>query len=187
MMPNIADDLKNALSSVVSGVGDVVSTVQNVTRKNVVELLQGVGNVAAAGFQTIDQVVGEGLETIASTGVSLTEGASGLVRGVIDGAKDAGVNATEAAGEAASQAVKTASKVGGDVGGVAVSSVQGAIAAAGDIGADSGELAKSAVMGTLRAADEIGSEAGGIVRKALLSVAALPHDIIDALLNGKTE
>lgn len=48
-------------------------------------------------------------------------------------------------------------------------------------------LAKSAVMGTLKAADEIGSEAGGIVRKALLNAAALPHDIIDALLTGKNE
>ncbi|MDP3955049.1 MAG: hypothetical protein Q8Q15_01665 [bacterium] len=68
-----------------------------------------------------------------------------------------------------------------------ISSVSGAIQAAGDIGADSGELAKSAVMGTLKAADEIGSEAGSIVRKALLNAAALPHDIIDALLTGKTE
>lgn len=70
---------------------------------------------------------------------------------------------------------------------MSISSVQGAIQAAEDIGEDSGELAKSAVMGTLKAADEIGSEAGGIVRKALLNAAALPHDIIDALLTGKTE
>lgn len=171
----------------VSGAGDVASTVQNVARENVVRLLQGTGNVAAAGFQTVDQVVGESLEIIASTGASLTDGVAGLVRGVVDGAKDAGVNAVQAAGEAASQAVKTASKVGGDVGAVAISSVEGAIQAAGDIGEDSGELAKSAVKGTLKAADEIGSEAGSIVRKALLNAAALPHDIIDALLTGKTE
>ena len=42
-------------------------------------------------------------------------------------------------------------------------------------------------MGSLRAADEIGSEAGSIARKALLNAAALPHDVIDALLTGKTE
>lgn len=186
-MPNLTDDLKNALASVVSGAGDVVSTVQNVARENVVKLLQDAGDVATTGLQTIDQVVGEGLETISSTGASLTDGVTGLIRGVIDGAKDTGVNTTEAAGEAASQAVKTASKVGGDIGAVAISSVEGAIAAAGDISADSGELAKSAVMGTLKAADEIGSEAGGIVRKALLNAAALPHNIIDALLTGKTE
>lgn len=42
-------------------------------------------------------------------------------------------------------------------------------------------------MGTLKAADEIGSEAGSVVRKALLNAASLPHDIIDALLTGKTD
>ena len=42
-------------------------------------------------------------------------------------------------------------------------------------------------MGTLQAADEVGSEAGSLVRKALLNAVALPHDIIDALLTGKTE
>lgn len=42
-------------------------------------------------------------------------------------------------------------------------------------------------MGALNAADEIGSEAGAIVRKALLGAAALPHDVIDALLTGKTD
>ncbi|KKT73987.1 MAG: hypothetical protein UW69_C0051G0001, partial [Microgenomates group bacterium GW2011_GWA2_44_7] len=62
---------------------------------------------------------------------------------------------------------------------------EGAIKAAGDIGADSGELAKGAVLGVLKAADEIGSEAGGIVKKALLGAVSLPHDIIDALLNGQ--
>ena len=186
-MSNLTDDLKNALSSAVSGVGDVTSTVQNVARENIVGLLQGAGDVASAGLQTIDQVVSEGLEVISSTGASLTDGVTGLVRGVIGGAKDTGLNTTEAAGEAASVAVKTASRVGGDVGEVAISSVSGAIQAAGDIGEDSGELAKSAVMGSLRAADEIGSEAGGIVRKALLNAAALPHDIIDALLTGKSD
>ena len=39
----------------------------------------------------------------------------------------------------------------------------------------------------LKAADEIGSEAGSLVRKALLNAVALPHDVIDALLTGKTE
>jgi len=39
----------------------------------------------------------------------------------------------------------------------------------------------------LKAADEIGSEAGEIVRKALLGAVSLPHDLIDALLTGKTE
>src|SRR3989344_3298635 len=119
-MSNLTDDLKNALSSVVSGAGDVAGTVQRVAKENVVNLIQGAGGVAAAGFQTIDQVVTEGLQTISSTGISLTEGVSGLVRGVVEGAKDAGVNVTEAAGEAASQAVKTAASVGGDVGTVAI-------------------------------------------------------------------
>ncbi len=71
--------------------------------------------------------------------------------------------------------------------GVGVAAVEGVIAAAGDIGADTGSLAISAVKGTLKAADAIGSCAGTLVRKALLNAAALPHDIIDALLTGKTE
>ncbi len=186
-MSTLSDDLKNALSSVVSGAGDVTSTVQNVSRKNVVKLLQGAEDVATTGLHTINQVVGESLEIISSTGSSLTDGVAGLARGVINGAKDTGVNVTQAAGETASQAVKTASRVGGNVGEVAVSSVEGAIQAAGDIGEDSGELAKSAVMGTLRAADEIGSETGSLIRKTLLNAVALPHDIIDALLTGKTK
>ena len=48
-------------------------------------------------------------------------------------------------------------------------------------------MAKNAVTGSLQAADEIGTEAGSLVRKALLGAASLPHDIIDALLTGKTE
>lgn len=40
IMSNLADDLTKSLSSIVSGAGDVTTT----------------------GFQTIDQVVGEGLE-----------------------------------------------------------------------------------------------------------------------------
>ncbi len=186
-MSSLTDDLKNSLSSVVNGAGDVASTVQNVTRDNVVKLLQGTEDVATTGLSTVGQVIGEGVQTLASTGDSLTEGATGLIRGVISGAKDTGVDATQAAGTAASEAVKTTAEVGGDVGEVAVSSVEGAIAAAGDIGEDSGELAKSAVTGSLRAADQIGSEAGSLVRKALLSAAALPHDIIDALLTGHTD
>ena len=87
MMSNLTDDLTNALSSLVSGAGDVAGTVQGVSKNNVVKLLQGVGDVATAGLQTIDQVTNEGLETISSTGVSLTDGTVGLVRGVVEGAK----------------------------------------------------------------------------------------------------
>ncbi len=96
-MANLTDDLKNALSSAVSGAGDVAGTVQRVTKDNVVSLLQGAGGVATASLQTVDQVVAEGLQAIISTGASLTDGVPGLIRGVVGGAKDTGVNVVEAA------------------------------------------------------------------------------------------
>ncbi|EKE02299.1 MAG: hypothetical protein ACD_20C00401G0001, partial [uncultured bacterium] len=81
-MSNLADDLTKSLSSIVSGAGDVASTVQKVAKDNVVQLVSGAGNVATTGLQTVDQVVSEGLETISATGASLTDGVTGLVRGV---------------------------------------------------------------------------------------------------------
>ena len=126
-MANLTNDLKNALSSAVSGAGDVAGTVQRVTKDNVVSLLQGAGGVATASLQTVDQVVAEGLQAVISTGASLTDGVSGLIRGVVGGAKDTGVNVVEAAGEAAAQAVKTASTGGGDISAVANSFFPGGI------------------------------------------------------------
>lgn len=186
-MASIIDDVKNALASVISGTGDIISVSQTVARENVIKAFRGAGSVAGSGIGVISEIVTAGIEAIHSTGTSLTEGVLGLVKGAVAGAKDAGISTTEAAGEAASTSIKTSYRVGGDLGEVAVSVVRGAIGAASDIGEDSGTLAKGAVLGVLRAADEIGSETGVIVRKALLNAAALPHDVIDALLTGKKE
>lgn len=187
LMSNLGDDLKNALSSITSGVGDVVTTVRNVTKKNVVETLQAGGAIADTSVTQIAGVVSEGITAASETGVSITGAASGLVMGAVEGTKEVGGDVGQTVVEAARGAIEGVSKVGGDVGETAVAVVDGAVKAAGEIGADSGELAKNAVVGTLKAADAIGSDAGSLIRKALLNAAALPHDIIDALLTGKTE
>src|SRR5687768_8440706 len=113
-MANITDDVKNALTSVLSGAGDIVSTTQTVAKDNVVKALEGVSDVATSGISAVGEVVGAGVNAVSSAGQSVTAGVTGLVRGAVDGAKDAGVNTTEAASEAASVAVKETSKVGGD-------------------------------------------------------------------------
>lgn len=184
---NIVDDLKNALSSVVSGAGDVLSTTREVARDNVVGILQAGGDVASNSISTLSTVTNDGVKALSETGTSVTEGVTGLVEGVVEGAQQVGGDVGGAALEASKGAVRGSSDVGADVGEVAVAAVEGAIKAAGTIGGDSGSLVKSAVIGTLQAADEVGSESGSLVRKALLNTAALPHDIIDALLTGKTE
>ncbi len=164
-MSTLTDDLKNALSSLVSGTGDLVSTTRNVAKDNIVKTLQASGDVATTSVDTAGEVIKEGATVASETGVSTTQAVTGLVSGVI-----AGVGQT-----------------GGNVGDVAVVSIKKAIEIAATLGISSEDAAKAAVMGALQAADKIGSEAGGIVRKALLNNAALPHDIIDALLTGKTE
>ena len=186
-MANIFEDLKNALSSVVSGAGDVLSTTRDVARDNVVGILQAGGDVASTSIGTLSTVTNDGVKALSETGASLTQGVTGLVEGVVEGAQEVGGDVGGAALEASKGAIKGTADVGGDVGEVAVAAVEGAIKASGNIGGDSGNLAKSAVMGTLQAADEIGSESGSLVRKALLNTASLPHDLIDALLTGKTE
>ncbi len=186
-MSNLSDDLKNALNSVISGAGDVVATTRDVTKDNVVKTLQASGEVANTTVDTVGKVTSEGVSIASQTGVSITQAITGLIAGIIEGVKEVGGDVGVTATEAAHVAVKSVREVGGDVGEAAVSSVEGVLMAADEIGSDSGELAKHAVIGTLKAADEIGSEAGALVRKALLNAAALPHDIIDALLTGKTE
>lgn len=186
-MTVLAEQVKNALVSVITETGDVAASVRNVTQDTLVKSVKGVSAVTTSGLEAITDVVSGGVHAFTAVGTSLTTGVIGLMHGSIIGAKDIGVTSAEATGQAASTIIKTTSQVGGDLGATAVAAVEGSIHAAQEIGEDSGELAKHAVLGTLRAADEIGSETGTIVRKALLNAAALPHDVIDALLTGKTE
>lgn len=186
LMINLVDDVRDGLKAVLTGAGDVVSVVTDTAKESVIKIVHGAGEVTVTGINAVSTVVQGGVEAIAESGGSLKDGVVGLVRGTVGGAKDVGVDSVEAAGEAGSVAIKTASDLGSDLGEVAVSSVEGAVAAAGDLGEDATDVGKGAVIGVLRAADEIGSEAGGVVRKALLHTAALPHDVIEALVSGKT-
>lgn len=186
-MASLADSLRGALSGVVSDVGEVTATTRDVIKDNVVGLLKAGDNVATVSLGTVSDVASEGVRVISQTGASLTGGVAGLIIGAVEGAKEVGGDVGETTVEAARGTIKGTYEVGGDLGEAAVATVEGAIQAADRIGTDSGQLAKHAVLGTLRAADEIGSEAGGMVRKALLNAAALPHDVIDALLTGKTD
>ena len=52
-MANLIDDVKNSLSSLISGAGDVVSTAQNVAKENVVKAVSGVGNVTKTGTKAV--------------------------------------------------------------------------------------------------------------------------------------
>ncbi len=51
-MTKIADDLKNALTSAVSGVGDVAQTTNQVAKKTVVDTLSSGGDVATPAYFT---------------------------------------------------------------------------------------------------------------------------------------
>ena len=113
-MSALTDEVKNLITSAVSGAGDILSTAQNVAKENVVKAVQGVGTVAVDGIQAIDEVVSSGVEALAGTGSALTNGVTGLIKGVVGAAKEVGVGTAESAGEAASVAIKTASRVGGE-------------------------------------------------------------------------
>ena len=83
-MMNLTDDLKNALSSVVSGAGDVVGTTRDVVKKTVVQTLKAGGDVASTSVETVENVVSDGVSAASAAGVSTSQAVTGLVMGVIE-------------------------------------------------------------------------------------------------------
>ena len=65
---SLTDDVKNALTSVISGAGDIVSTTQDIAKENVVKAIQGVGGVATSGVAVVSEVVAGGVKALSDAG-----------------------------------------------------------------------------------------------------------------------
>lgn len=164
---SLVNEAKEQVVEAVQGAGDVTAATVDAVSNTIVHALSG---TRAAGTEVIglavDTVTGA-VKGAAQIGMDTGHAAKSIMMGTLNGAKQVGVTSVETVSASAGALVKGTSEVGGDVGKAAKGAVEGAIHAARDIGVTAEQAASAAGSGALRAAGEVGSTAAEQVQKVL--------------------
>lgn len=162
--PGVKQNWEDSLFLLAAKAGDAAESATKTARKTALETL-GIGDlVAISTIHVATDVVAHGFKAVSTTSYFVAKETSGLVI----------------------RTLRELKEMGGSIGEVAVLSLLEGLQIGSLIGETSGHIAKNTILGGIHAVDEIGSTSGKLVRKTLLNTATLPHDLLMALLTGKT-